>query len=213
MKRATGFIVVGVILMFCSCFWPHYMVEYDDLRLPSWTEPEGRWSFDDELWLMDSKFTRGRYMEKYEKRDASIVNKYYINGALCRAYMKAKERGGYSSRNPYRLYLDLYGRKGVHTSVTIKSMKIYQQGGNDLSDLINDKLPVTILFGGRGWDFRSLYHDLFETEAIFNFKQKPVFIEVNMEVQSTENTATGTLFFELTPKVKAGLFIDPFEGM
>ena len=196
MKMIIGFIAVGFILMFCSCVVPEGGRYYYDLRLPRYTPPkDSSWSLEKEMWFMGDNDTP----EPYGKRDTSIINKYYINGVLC--YAKLSRYLEDFQMNPYYLGLMFCVKKELDTStsVTIKNIKIYQQGGNDISYLINNTLPITILFG-KGFYPHKNY---FQTKKILKFKRKKtVFIEVTMDVQSTENTETGTLFFELTPKVE-----------
>ena len=201
-RKYYRIIIIGFILIFSSCFYPHRPVFYWDLKLPIWTDAHGIWSLDNERWLMRGFDTPNK------RRDIEIMNKYLIYGALCYAVIQAKNETTVYSKNPYAVEIVVYGIKEIHTSFTIKDINVYQRRGNDLSYFINNELPITVLFKNESEESR-LVSGYFRTEEMFIFKEAPVFIELNVEVHGTDNTETGKVFFELTPKAEFGLFIFP----
>ena len=167
-----------------------------------WTDAYGIWSLDDEKWLMRG-YDHSNNPNK--ERDTNILNKYLLNNALCYATTRAKDETTNYSKNPYRISITVYGLSDIHTSFTVKQINVNSISGNDLSLLINEDLPITILLKEEFID-SSLVSESYRTGEIFNFKKETIIITFTLEINTIHGSETGNVTFELNPVVKWGAF-------
>ena len=124
---------------------------------------------------------------------------------MCYATTKAKDETTKYSKNPYRISITVYGLSDIHTSFTVKQINVNSISGNDLSHLINEDLPITILLKEEFADSR-LVSGSYGTGEIFNFKKETIIITVTLEINTINGSETGDVVFELNPVVEWGLF-------
>jgi hypothetical protein len=211
MIRVTTYFLV--IIVFCSsCFYPHYAIFYENLDFPIWNASYDIWSKDDELWRMrgfDHSVNNYNFHFPLVKRDEEKVNKYILNGALCYVGIFAKDETTTHSKNPYHLSIVVYGILGQHSSFTIKQVSI-NSINNNVSSLINNEFPVTIILEK---EHPQAENDLIEgeyrTADILKLKKEKINITITLEVNGINGSESGNIAFELSPYVKAGLFVSP----
>ncbi|MDR0322422.1 MAG: hypothetical protein LBI28_13050 [Treponema sp.] len=220
-------ILVSAILFFSSCgifFAPYHTIFYENMELPVWTDSSGVWSYDDEKWFMRrlndpmlNEFHNSLLEEREKlfglqakKRDMDIINKYYLNGALCYASIRAKNETTNYSRNPYSIGLSVYGFPNKHISYTIKKINVDSRSGNNLSHLADNELPVTIELHNESSSEEMLVRGYYRSEELFKLKKETIIIEFVLEINSVDGTEMGILVFELNPVEKFGLFQSSF---
>jgi hypothetical protein len=203
------FVLAGIVLFFSSScglqylrLAPYYAIYYEQQDFPGYDTTGRVWSLQNEKLLM--RGIRG----SNEKRNAEIVNKYYLGGALFAAGISAKNETTTTASNPYRIYLLVYV-PNKDTSITIKNISVNSPSGNDLSYLANHNMPVTMALeamntesGRRDERFLS---GVYSTEAIFNLKKEPIIVKFDVEVSENDNYETGTIVFEFIPIIHSGL--------
>lgn len=204
-------LIAGIlILLFSSCM-PYNAVFYQNMEFPAWTDAHGVWSLSDERWfLREGNFAFVESLNFHtganKKRDKNIIDKYYLNGALVDAGIRAKHESTHYSQNPYRIGLWVFGFPNKHTSFIINSISVSSRSGNDLSDLANNKLPVTIaLEEGNSGDWGDFAWGYYHTEEIFNFRNEPVIIIFTLTINGIDKSESGHIAFEFKPERKFGL--------
>jgi hypothetical protein len=198
--------IIGVIVVIIGfAFRATY---YENSEFPIWTNSRGIWSYNDEKWLMrDFDFSSGRVAYSNKKRDAKIVDKYYIGSALCYGGVKAKNETTTYSRNPYGFGITIYGLPNVHKSFTLRNIAINSRSGNNLSHLANSNLPITVALKNESETEEMLVWGYYDTDEIFNFRNEPIIIECTLQINKTDGSETGTVAFKLKPKHEFSLFL------
>ena len=133
--------------------------------------------------------------------------KYFINDTYIRIGTQGKEATYYSSKQPYRLIIDLIGKIDHHLKYTIKDIVILSDSGIDYSELILN-LPYTAYFEPLDVIIPN-YTDAqgkYLTDFIFNFSGKEIYVKVRIEVTTQEKTEEDEYLFTLTRLIERGLF-------
>jgi len=209
----TLFIIIFIIL-FSSLSIPYHTIFYENIEFPVWTDAYGIWSFTDEQWLMrgfDSSNRNDPFVID-KKRNKEIVDKYLLDSALFYAGTRARYESDLFSENPYSIGLTVYGLSKKHRSFTIKQISVNSPSGNDLSHLANSDLPITIILEREfpeDEDEDLLVRGYYNTEAIFNFLNEPIFLEFSLEVNGIDGSVAGIIIFELTPIENSGVIEMP----
>ena len=212
------FMAFIIIILFSGCILaPYNAIFYENNEFQVWVEDD--WDLDSEKWFMryvirygdDTKWMESNFFKNMdiEKRDKEIINKYYIDDALCYVVLKAKNETTHYSENPYKIIIWVYGLPNKHTSFTIKNITINSSNGNNLSDLANKELPKTIeLWSETKTENKEnfIVHGYYDTDEIFNFKIEPINIEFTLDIISFDDIKTGTVVCVLEPYRKIGLF-------
>jgi hypothetical protein len=199
---------IGIIMPILYSCIPVNATYYENEELPVWTNAHGIWSLSDERSFIRRGYESVNFTNFHSKankqRDESIINKYYLNGALIYAGIKAKNETTTYSRNPYSIGLSIFGLPNKHTSFTINNIKVNSYSGNDLA---NKELPVTIILEEmNSGDYYGFAWAHYSTGAIFNLKNESIIIEFSLEINGIDNSESGTMIFELKPLRKFGLY-------
>jgi hypothetical protein len=142
--------------------------------------------------------------------DEYQYDKYYVNGAFIEITARGIVSYVHSEEGPYAILIYLIGKYGEHKDFTISNVKISSSEGIDYSELASD-VPVTVDF--KMIDVIPPNYDIvrggYETDYIFDFNDKEIYISFQLEVLTEEKTEKKEMFFTLTKKTRRGLFIFP----
>jgi len=207
-KKTVLFLGIGIFLsLFSSCIvpWPWYQIDYEIPELPGWTDVDGPWSVNDENWLMEGSYDPNH---KHRNRNADIMNKYIIDGALCIVGLAAKDEYHVLSKDPCRIVFEVYGFKDKHISFTVKDIDIRIKNGKNLSHLLDRDYQMKFVYTNESSTFNHMvWWDIEGTDAIFKLKGKPAIITATFEVEEIDKIVTKTITYELRPKIEWGLFL------
>jgi hypothetical protein len=132
----------------------------------------------------------------------SSKNGMNISGGVC-----TKNETTTYSKDPYGIYFTVHGFENKHISFTIKNIDIRIKNGENLSHLFYEDYSNKIFLKSESETVSGmLWWGHYHTEPIFNFKRKPVIIEVTFEIEETDKIETKVITYELTPEEKWGLF-------
>jgi hypothetical protein len=131
------------------------------------------------------------------------MNKYIIDGALCDVFLKAENETTIYSKDPYGIYFNVGSLENIHISFTIKNIDISIKDSENLSHLLNEDYSNKIFLKSESKTVSGmLWWSYYHTEPIFNFKRKPVIIEITFEIEEIDKIEIKVIIYELTPEEK-----------